>query len=181
MATNKRNKDCITFHLSYWYQRVQEFLPPSMRYASLAFRTLSLLDLMSSSWISVMSLAEWSLVIKCSETLVSLEILHGLSTCLRCSSTTKWDDDADRKWNFSARTFWTCVRLSKRRPAFVQRSSTTKFREVCRCRENVRNIKIYFSCVNHSFSTLSFSTSRNIFILDKQNPTVKHFVDFFAS
>ena len=32
-----------------------------MRYASLAFRTLSLLDLMSSSGISVMSLAEWSL------------------------------------------------------------------------------------------------------------------------
>ena len=33
-------------------------LPLSMRYASLAFRTLSLLDLMSPSGISVMSLAE---------------------------------------------------------------------------------------------------------------------------
>ena len=56
-----------------------------MRYASLAFRTLSLLDLMSSSGISVMSFAEWSLVRKCSETVVSLEILDGLSTCLWCS------------------------------------------------------------------------------------------------
>ena len=33
-------------------------LPLSMRYASLAFRTLSLLDLMSSSEISVMSLVQ---------------------------------------------------------------------------------------------------------------------------
>ena len=33
-------------------------LPLSMRYASLAFRTLSLLDLMSASEISVMSLAQ---------------------------------------------------------------------------------------------------------------------------
>ena len=33
-------------------------LPLSMRYASLAFRTLSLLDLMSSSEISVIPLAE---------------------------------------------------------------------------------------------------------------------------
>ena len=33
-------------------------LPLSMSYASLAFRSLSLLDLMSSSGISVMSLAE---------------------------------------------------------------------------------------------------------------------------
>ena len=33
-------------------------LPFSMRYASLTFRTLSLLDLMSSSAIIVMSLAE---------------------------------------------------------------------------------------------------------------------------
>ena len=32
---------------------------------------------------------------------------------------TKWDDDADRKWDFAAWTFWACVRLSKRRPAFV--------------------------------------------------------------
>ena len=60
MITIKRNKDCVTFHLSYWYQKVQEFLPLSMRYASLAFRTLSLLDLMSSSGISVIWLAEWS-------------------------------------------------------------------------------------------------------------------------
>ena len=40
-------------------------LPLSMRYASLAFRTLSLLDLMNSSEISVMSLAQWSLMRKC--------------------------------------------------------------------------------------------------------------------
>ena len=33
-------------------------LPLSMRYVSLAFRTLSLLDLISSSAINVMSLAE---------------------------------------------------------------------------------------------------------------------------
>ena len=55
-------------------------LPLSMRYASLAFRRLSLLDLISSSGISVMSLAEWSLVRKCSETVLSLEILDRLST-----------------------------------------------------------------------------------------------------
>ena len=53
-----------------------------MRYA---FRTLSLLDLMNSSGISVMSFAEWSLVRKCSETVVGLEILDKLSTGLRCS------------------------------------------------------------------------------------------------
>ena len=45
-------------------------LPLSVRYASLAFRTLSLLDLMSSSEISVMSLAQWSLIRKCSETVL---------------------------------------------------------------------------------------------------------------
>ena len=57
-----------------------------MRYASLAFRTLSLLDLMSSSGTKVMSLAETvTLVRKCSETVVGLEILDGLSTGLRCS------------------------------------------------------------------------------------------------
>ena len=44
--------------------------PLSMRYASLAFRTLSLLDLMSSSEISVMSLAQWLLIRKCSETVL---------------------------------------------------------------------------------------------------------------
>ena len=46
-----------------------------MRYASLAFRTLSLLDLMSSSGISVMSLAQCSLVRKCSEKGKTLEPL----------------------------------------------------------------------------------------------------------
>ena len=56
-----------------------------MRYASLAHRTLSLLDLMSSCEITVMSLTEWSLVRKCSETVVGLEILDGLSTGLQCS------------------------------------------------------------------------------------------------
>ena len=56
-----------------------------MRYSSLAFRTLSLLDLISPTGISVMSLAEWSLVRKCSETVVGLEILDGLSTGLRFS------------------------------------------------------------------------------------------------
>ena len=34
------------------------------------------------------------------------------------ASTTKWDDDADWKRNFPTRTFWACVWLSKRRPAF---------------------------------------------------------------
>ena len=63
-------------------------LPLSMRCASLAFCTLSLLDLMSSCAISVMSLAEWSLVRKCSESVVGLEIVDGLSTDLRRSL--KW-------------------------------------------------------------------------------------------
>ena len=54
MITNRRNKDCITFHLSYLCLMVQEL----MRYDSQAFRTLSLLDLISSSGMSVMSLAE---------------------------------------------------------------------------------------------------------------------------
>ena len=56
-----------------------------MRYASPAFRTLYLLDLMSSSGISVRFLTEWSLVRKCSETVLGLEILDGLSTGQRCS------------------------------------------------------------------------------------------------
>ena len=47
-----------------------------MRYASVAFRTLSQLDLVSSSGMSMMSLAERSLVGKCSETVVGLEILE---------------------------------------------------------------------------------------------------------
>ena len=51
MITNGRNKECITFHLSYWYLMVQEFCL-SMKYAYLAFHTLSLLDLVSSSGIS---------------------------------------------------------------------------------------------------------------------------------
>ena len=63
-------------------------LPLSIRCASLAFCTLSLLDLMSSCAISVMSLAEWSLVRKCSESVVGLEIVDGLSTDLRRSL--KW-------------------------------------------------------------------------------------------
>ena len=61
MIRNRTNKDCITFHFSYLYRlylKVQDFVPLSMRYASLAFHTLSLLDLTSSSGISVMSLAE---------------------------------------------------------------------------------------------------------------------------
>ena len=62
-------------------------LPLSMRYAILAFRTLSLLDLMSSSGVSVMSLTERSLVRKCSETVLGLEILDwlGLGVRVRCS------------------------------------------------------------------------------------------------
>ena len=64
---------------------VSRVLPLSMRYASLAFRTLSLLDLMSSSEISVMSLVQWSLIRKCSETVLGWEILEELSTGLRFS------------------------------------------------------------------------------------------------
>ena len=56
-----------------------------MRYASLALRTLSRLDLMSSRGISSMSEALWSLERKCSETVVGLELLVCLSTGLRCS------------------------------------------------------------------------------------------------
>ena len=58
MITNRRNKECITFHLSYSYLNGSRVLPLSIRYASLAFRLNSLLDLISSSGISVMSLAE---------------------------------------------------------------------------------------------------------------------------
>ena len=60
-------------------QEFKSFASLSMRYASLRFRTPSLLDLMSASGISVM----WSLVRKCSETVAGLEILEGLSTGLR--------------------------------------------------------------------------------------------------
>ena len=42
-------------------------------YSDISLLTLSLLDLMSSSGISVMSSAEWSLVRKCSETVVGLD------------------------------------------------------------------------------------------------------------
>ena len=45
--------------------------PLSMRYAFLALRTLSRLDLISSRGISCMSLALWSLERKCSETAVT--------------------------------------------------------------------------------------------------------------
>ena len=57
--------------------------PLSMRYASLRFRTPSLLDLMSYNGTSVMSLAEWLFVRKGSETVAGLEILDALSTGLR--------------------------------------------------------------------------------------------------
>ena len=56
-----------------------------MRYASLALRSLSRLDLMSSRGISSMSEALWSLERKCSETVVGLELFVCLSTGLRCS------------------------------------------------------------------------------------------------
>ena len=59
--------------------------PLSMRYASLALRTLSRLDLMSSRGISSMSEALWSLERKRSETVVGLELFVCLSTGLRCS------------------------------------------------------------------------------------------------
>ena len=58
MITNKRNKDCVTFHLFYLKPEGSRVLPLFLRYACLAFRTLSLLDLMSTSGISAMSLAE---------------------------------------------------------------------------------------------------------------------------
>jgi len=44
-----------------------------MRYAFLAFRTLSRLDFISSRGISCMSIALWSFERKCSETAVGLE------------------------------------------------------------------------------------------------------------
>ena len=66
------------YYISYFFYSLPNGLRVllSMRYASQAFRTLSLLDLMSSSGISVMSLAEKSLVRKCSETEVGLEIFR---------------------------------------------------------------------------------------------------------
>ena len=79
----------------------------SMRCASLAFCTLSLLDLMSSCAISVMSLAEWSLVRKCSETVVGLESVDGLSTDLRCSL--KWS--LSRHWVSPLHQFGAVVAL----------------------------------------------------------------------
>ena len=56
-----------------------------MRYASLALRTLSRLDLMSSRGISSMSEALWSSERKCFETVVGLELFVCLYTGLRCS------------------------------------------------------------------------------------------------
>ena len=82
MITKRRNKDSSFLILISKGSRV---LPLSMRYASLAFHTLSLLDLVSSSGMSMMSLAERSLVRKCFETVVGLDILDGLSGGLRCS------------------------------------------------------------------------------------------------
>ena len=58
-----------------------------MRYASLALRTLSRLDLMSSRGISSMSEALWSLERKCSETVVGLELFVCLSTGLSTGET----------------------------------------------------------------------------------------------
>ena len=87
MITNRRNKDCIISYISpfSFIPNGSRVLPLSMRYASLAFPRLYLLDIISSSGISVTSLAESSLVRKCSETVVGLAILDGLSTGLRCS------------------------------------------------------------------------------------------------
>ena len=76
-------KDVLHFIFLIDTQEFKSFASLSMRYASLRFRTPSLLDLMSASGISVMSLAEWSLVRKCSDTVAGLEILEGLSTGLR--------------------------------------------------------------------------------------------------
>ena len=56
-----------------------------MRYASLALRTLSRLDLMSSRGIRSMSEELWSLERNCSETVVGLELFVCLSTGLRFS------------------------------------------------------------------------------------------------
>ena len=57
MITKRRNKD---YYISsfLFIPKGSRVLPLSMRYASLAFRTLSLLDLVSSSGMSMMSLAE---------------------------------------------------------------------------------------------------------------------------
>ena len=58
MITNIRNIKSVLHFIflihTYWLKSFNL----SMRYAFLAFRTLSLLDLMSSSGISMMSLAE---------------------------------------------------------------------------------------------------------------------------
>ena len=89
-----------------WYLIVQEFcLSRSMRYAALAFRTLSLLDWMSSSGISVMSLAEWSSVRKCSETVVGLE--GGLSTQWRiqCRARPPLFSDKTEAWRAKKKNF----------------------------------------------------------------------------
>ena len=56
-----------------------------MKYASLALRTLSRLDLMSSRGRSRVSEALWSSERKCSDTVVGSELFVCLSTGLRCS------------------------------------------------------------------------------------------------
>ena len=53
MITKRRNKDCITFASFLFIPKGLRVLPLSMRYAFLAFRTLSLLDLVSSSGMSM--------------------------------------------------------------------------------------------------------------------------------
>ena len=70
-------KNVLHFIFLIYTKWFKSFSSLSMRYVSLAFRTLSLLNFISSSGISAMSLAEWSLVRKCSETVVGLEILDG--------------------------------------------------------------------------------------------------------
>ena len=101
-------------HFIKWYLIVQEFcLSRSMRYAALAFRTLSLLDSMSSSGISVMSLAEWSSVRKCSETVVGLE--GGLSTQWRiqCRARSPLFSDKTEAWRAKKKIFGDPPQLSK--------------------------------------------------------------------
>ena len=80
MITNRRNKECITFYLSYSYLMVQEPLDEACLSSLFSYTSIRF---MTSSGISVMSLPARSLVRKCSETVVGLEILDGLSTGLR--------------------------------------------------------------------------------------------------
>ena len=73
------------FCLSYLSLEVPGRFDLYPRYASLAFRTLSQLDFISSRGIRCMSLALWSFERKCSKTAEGLELLVCLSTGLRCS------------------------------------------------------------------------------------------------